>query len=59
MTVKEPEFTRADPRRPARTLSFRRIPELGGRWLRVVHEVDDGEPTVVTAYVDRDAEKWR
>jgi Domain of unknown function (DUF4258) len=58
-TVDRPEFVRASVSRPMRKSAFRRIEELGNRWLHVIFDVQDGEVVVVSVYVDRKAEKRR
>ena len=57
--VKYPEFTSVDPRNPARTRAFRRVPEAGNRWLRVVYEHVDGKKHVITTFFDRKAGQER
>ncbi len=37
-TIRNPEFVRPDLVYPHRTNAFRRIPDLGNRWIRVVYE---------------------
>ncbi|AZV37980.1 hypothetical protein CXP35_03350 [Komagataeibacter xylinus] len=58
-TVLHPEWTEADPVHPERTRSYRAIPELGGRILRVVHWPEGSDIVVLTVFPDRDAEKRR
>lgn len=48
-------YRRADPRHPEVTLSFRAIPEFGGRVLRVAHRPDGDDILVITAFFDRGA----
>jgi hypothetical protein len=45
--------------RVRRENAFRRIEELGNRWLHVVFEDVNMEKTVVSVYVDHKAEKRR
>jgi hypothetical protein len=45
--------------RPARKSAFRRIEELGNRWLNVTFDVLNAEVVVVSVYVDHKAEKKR
>lgn len=42
---------------PSLTQSFKRIAACGGRVLKVVHRFDDADILVVTAYLDRGAER--
>lgn len=58
-TVDRPEFVRASVSRPARKSAFRRIEELGNRWLRVVFDAETDEIVVVSAYMDHKAERKR
>ncbi len=58
-TVERPEFVRASVSRPARKSAFRRIEELGNRWLHVAFDIANGETIVVSVYVDHKAEKRR
>ena len=58
-TLREPEFTRRDKMDPNVKLSFRRVPEMGDRWLRVVYAERQGRTIVITVFFDRKAEKWR
>jgi len=51
-TVLDPTVVRANASHSGRKLAFRRIPEHGGRWLRVVYEEDEGI-LVVTTFFDR------
>ena len=52
-TIAEPEAIESDPNRPQLTRAYRRIPERGGLWLRVVYEVTDRGINVITAFFDR------
>jgi len=54
-TILRPTRTRPDPYRAAVTLSFRAIPEFGGRVLRVAHRSDGDDVLVITAFFDRGA----
>jgi hypothetical protein len=58
-TVLTPEFVRSSRAPAGRKLAFRRIDELGKRWLRVVYEENGLEIVVVSLCVDHNAEKWR
>jgi hypothetical protein len=55
-TVLTPDWTTADPD-PALIRSYKSIPELGGRVLRVVHRPDGADILVVTAFLDRSAKR--
>ena len=52
--VAAPDWVQAD-HRPTRKRAFGAVPEAGGKILRVVYEMRDGEPLIVTAFFDRDA----
>ena len=54
--LKSPELQEFDPV-PRRMRAFRRIPQFGNRWLRVVYEEDDDRWLVVTAFFDRRTER--
>ncbi|MGL5115836.1 MAG: DUF4258 domain-containing protein [Beijerinckiaceae bacterium] len=54
-TIGEPDYLEPDPAHERRLRTFRRIPENGNRWLRVVYELTEGEPLLVTAFFDRNA----
>jgi hypothetical protein len=56
-TVREPDWTRPDPRRPGIERRFRAIPEFGNRVLRVACLETEGEIRIVTVFIDRDARK--
>jgi len=58
-TVRAPEFERRDRRYPERRNAFRRVPQLENRWLRVVYEIDGADILIVTAFLDRGAERRR
>jgi hypothetical protein len=58
-TLEGPEFVSASGSRPTRKSAFRRIEELGNRWLHVVFDVVDSKNIVVSVYVDHKAEKRR
>jgi hypothetical protein len=58
-TLERPEFVRPSRTHPGRSLVFRPIDERGRRWLRVVFEQQGGTTTVISAYADHNAEKWR
>ena len=58
-TLRDPEFTRCDKFDPSVKLSFRRVPEMGDRWLRVVYAERLGRIFVISVFFDRKAEKWR
>lgn len=52
--IGSPDWVQVDPL-PGRTRAFGAVREADGRILRVVYEMRDGEPLVVTAFFDRDA----
>ena len=58
-TIADPDFTRGDRSHPQRQNAFKRIPELGNRYICVVYEYFESEVLVVTVFPDRDAEKKR
>jgi Domain of unknown function (DUF4258) len=53
--VAQPDRAIPDPRRLAVTLSFKAVPERGGRILRVAHRPDGSDVLVLTAHFDRGA----
>ena len=58
-TIGVPDWTEVDAQHPGRTRSYRAIPEIGGRVLRVVHWPDGPDIVILKAYPDRDARKRR
>lgn len=56
-TVREPEWSRPDPRRPGVERRFRAFPEFGGRTLRVACIETTDEIRILTVFFDRDARK--
>jgi hypothetical protein len=54
-TVREPEWSRADPRRPHVERRFRVVPEFDGGVLRVACIETADEIRVLTVFFDRDA----
>jgi Domain of unknown function (DUF4258) len=56
-TVKEPEWSHPDPRRPGVERRFRSVPEFGDRVLRVVCFESAKEIRILTVFFDRDARK--
>ncbi len=54
-TLETPDWTSTDPRHPDRMRAFKAIPELGGRFLRVVFRADGADIIVITVHPDRDA----
>ena len=56
-TVRQPEWSRPDPRRPGVERRFRAIPEFGGRVLRVACLETVDEIRILTVFFDRDARK--
>jgi hypothetical protein len=58
--IQQPEYSMPDPDNPAVTLAWRRIPELGGRAVRVVFYVAGSDFVVVTTFLDRGARRrWQ
>lgn len=58
--VTQPEHTMPDPDDPALILAWRRIPELGGRFVRVVYYPNGTDLVIVTTFPDRGApRRWR
>jgi hypothetical protein len=53
LAIREPEAVEPDPLRPGVLLAFRRVPERGGRFLRVVYVQDSNLIRVLTAFFDR------
>lgn len=58
-TVREPEWTRPDPRRVGVERRFRSIPEFGNRVLRVVCYETALEIRILTVFFDRTARRQR
>lgn len=56
-TVREPEAERRDQSDESLMLAFRKIPELDGKWFRVVYREEGQVRIVVTAFFDRNQEK--
>ena len=54
-TLRKPERLEADPVMPGRQRAFRRIPQFGNRWLRVVYDTTADDVLVVTTFFDRRA----
>jgi hypothetical protein len=54
-TVREPEWSHPDPRRPGVERQFCVIPEFGGRVLRVACLETADEIRILTVFIDRDA----
>jgi hypothetical protein len=52
-TVTSPESVEADPKRPEVYRAYRRIPEHGGRYLRVVYTLNGDRVKIITAFFDR------
>ena len=52
-TIASPESVEADPKRPAVYRAYRRFPERGGRFLRVVYTLAGDRVRLVTAFFDR------
>jgi hypothetical protein len=56
--IRQPERSSPDPNDPALTRAWRRIPERGGRALRVVFRQAGGDIVVVSVVFDRGARRW-
>jgi hypothetical protein len=56
--IDQPERSEPDPHDPALTRAWRRIPERGGRVLRVVFRRSGGDIVVVSTVFDRGARRW-
>lgn len=54
-TIEAPEEAQPDPGHRTWMRAFRRIPEFGGRVLRVVYEEQHGAIVIVTVVWDRNA----
>ncbi|MGH7048821.1 MAG: DUF4258 domain-containing protein [Stellaceae bacterium] len=57
-TIDRPQHTDRDPKDAILTRAWRRIPERGGRALRVVFRPAGADIVVVTAFFDRGARRW-
>lgn len=56
-TLMNPALKRVDNRDPSLTLACRQIPEAGGKWLRVVYQMENKHTNVVvTTFFDRNQE---
>ena len=53
LTITQPDTVEPDPNRPNVLRAYRRIPQRGGLWLRVVYERVGNKARVVTAFFDR------
>jgi hypothetical protein len=56
--IRRPERRAQDPVDPGLTQAWRRIPELGGRAVRVVYYTAGADFVIVTAFLDRGARRW-
>lgn len=56
-TVREPDWSRQDPRRPGVQRKFRAIPEFGNRVLRVACFETADEIRTLIVFFDRDARR--
>ena len=56
-TLRDPMILRPDAKDGTLKLAFRKIPEAGERWLRVVYRLEGNTHIIVTAFFDRDQEK--
>jgi hypothetical protein len=54
-----PEWTEPDPRHAGRWRAYRKVPERDDRVLRVVYEIVGPDTVVVSAFLDRTAERRR
>jgi Domain of unknown function (DUF4258) len=52
-TVLTPERTEVDPKKSHLRRAYRRIPERGGLWLRVVYDRANDSIRIVTVFFDR------
>jgi hypothetical protein len=60
ITITQPEYSMPDPDDPGLTLPWRRISELGGRFVRVVYYPTGADFVIVTTFLDRGApRRWR
>jgi Domain of unknown function (DUF4258) len=57
-TVRQPTVLMVDPHDPTLSRAWRRIPERGGRVLRVVFRPAGADIVVVTVFFDRGARRW-
>jgi hypothetical protein len=58
-TLKSPAVERKDSKDPNLSLALKQIPEAEDKWLRVVYRMDNATHVVVTAFFDRNQEKWK
>ena len=56
--IRQPARIMPDPNDPSLTRAWRRIPERGGRALRVVYRQAGGDIVVVSVVFDRGARRW-
>jgi hypothetical protein len=56
--ISSPEFTEPDPI-AGRIRAFKRLPDHGNRWLRVVYEDIESSRVIVTLFLDRKAGRKR
>jgi hypothetical protein len=57
-TVRQPAALMLDPHDPTLSRAWRRIPQRGGRVLRVVFRAAGADIVVVTVFADRGARRW-
>ncbi|HEY2617704.1 MAG TPA: DUF4258 domain-containing protein [Acetobacteraceae bacterium] len=57
-TIAGPQHADRDPEDSALIRAWRRIPERGGRALRVVYRPVSADMVVVTAFFDRGVTRW-
>jgi Domain of unknown function (DUF4258) len=53
LTITKPDSVEPDPNRSNLLRAYRRVPERGGLWLRVVYESVGDTAKVITAFFDR------
>jgi hypothetical protein len=56
--IRQSQHSMPDPLNPALTQAWRRVPQLGGRAVRVVFYAAGADFVVVTAFLDRGAGRW-
>jgi len=56
-TIRDPEAIEPDPKRPGVLRAFRRIPEHGGRTLRVVYAPAGDSLKILTVFFDRNRQQ--
>jgi Domain of unknown function (DUF4258) len=56
--LQNPAFVTLDPNHPNRTRAYAAINERDGRVMRVVYVEGDSERRVISAFLDRDAQRY-